>query len=285
MAATVPSTQVDEIPATQVVPAEPVQFTTTCRRCQREVCIDDLAAEKHDSQSEAVCKPCHNLQVMIAKRFGTKAFNDLIDTDSQVQFFKDCLQKNGSGPLVFKNVRSCLKQSMRASVERTSKHGNQGSYQPLEYWVKLGYDGDRIKSKAPKQEHPVLGTTYAVDVVCYSDETLESMCEDKLLSLEQDVKKRKDPYAPKAAPKKRGKRALQGQPEAPAAPIDLTDEQKAEQKVLMDLTGMDSDSEKDVSWCHLSVAFSKRLGFFSRDHVSFPLAFQSAPGTKERYQP
>ena len=46
---------------------------------------------------------------MIAKRFGTKAFNDLIDTDSQVQFFKDCLQKNGSGPLVFKNVRSCLK--------------------------------------------------------------------------------------------------------------------------------------------------------------------------------
>lgn len=170
-------------------------------------------------------------------------------------------------------------------MERTSKHGNQGSYQPLEYWVKLGYDGDRIKSKAPKQEHPVLGTTYAVDVVCYSDETLESMCEDKLLSLEQDVKKRKDPYAPKAAPKKRGKRALQGQPEAPAAPIDLTDEQKAEQKVLMDLTGMDSDSEKDVSWCHLSVAFSKRLGFFSRDHVSFPLAFQSAPGTKERYQP
>ena len=136
-----------------------------CQRCLRQIPVEDTASQKFAGARVVSCKARHNLATMLSKHIGMKGFQELLDQDAQVKFYQDCLSKSRDGPLNFKNVRSMLKEQMVVKVVNTTKHGNQGSYQPLGYWTQLGYDGDRIRELAPQKEHAILGTTYAVDTL------------------------------------------------------------------------------------------------------------------------
>eukprot|EP00438_Fugacium_kawagutii_P034414 Skav233057 [mRNA] locus=scaffold3637:3217:4683:- [translate_table: standard] len=219
-----------------------------CHRCSKEVPVEEMAAVKHENQSQVCCKTCHNIHTMIAKHIGIKGFAAVLEPEAQTAFFKQCLAKTSEGPLKFKNVRSLLKEQMISKVVNTSRVGNQGSFQPLEYWIRLGYNGEKIEKNAPSQEHPILGKTYAVDVVVFSAERAESFCEEKILELERTMKKRKDPTKEEARVSKKGKKNAKAPEATPVEPKpEPTEEEKKQQAMLMDLTGLESDSDCEMA--------------------------------------
>lgn len=86
---------------------------------------------------------------------------------------------------------------------------------------------------------------FAVDWTVFSDKTISSMAEEKVQKLERDVK-RKSSLA-FAAPKPKAKK-IKGAPEAEVEVIPLTDEQEQRKQEILDLTGLESDSDEQKEW-------------------------------------
>ena len=230
-----------------LVPAEaPSEDSAVCQKCKQEITdLEQVAAVKHVSQSKKVlCKSCHNVQCMLFKHgVGQEMFEGMSSAE-QTSFFQRCLKsRNENGVLKYKLVRSELKDSMVKRSVETFSQGTLGKFQPIGYYEKKGYDTDRIKRLAPSVEHPVLGTTYRVDIAQISWSQAEEQAEQTLVEAERKVvrKRTAQEELAAAAPKRgKGKKAADDKAQD-QQPKELTDEQKAQEAILIDLIDLDAD--------------------------------------------
>lgn len=228
-----------------------------CSKCQRGVPLDEISSKVSlAGKGSVICKSCHNVTTMLHKHFESMPDEwNLMDQEEQVSFFQKCLEKRGSDNQVlkFSNLRTLLKQSLVTKVMSTTTKSSKGSFQPLSYWERKGYDVKLIKDKAENMDHPVLGTTYRLDIFHLSYERAEQQIEETLLSLDRTLK-RKSLKEPKAAAAKKSKGGKDAAPAA-APPEDPEEKAKKEETktVLLNLVDLESDSEdcKLVSWLNL----------------------------------
>lgn len=210
-----------------------------CNKCQYPVDVMDMSARTHANY--VVCKNCHNVDTMLRKHLVQLPQQwDLMNSQEQTTFFQNCLKlKDESGVLRFKNVRSELKNALVTKSMEIFSRGAKGEFQPLSYWAKQGYDCDLIQKKAPKMEHPVLGDTYRVDIFVVSTERVNQEIEETLVNCTRQVK-RKSAAEPKAAS---SQKALKGEKPADQPPPEPTEEEKKTKQIIIDLDGLESDSE------------------------------------------
>lgn len=242
-----PMAEVAETQPSSLVQAEASEESAVCQKCKQEITdLEQVAAVKHVSQSKKVlCKGCHNVQRMLFKHgVGQEVFEGM-SSGEQTSFFQRCLKaRNENGVLKYKLVRSELKDSMVKRSVETFSQGTLGKFQPIDYYEKKGYDTDRIKRLAPSVEHPVLGTTYRVDIAQISWSQAEEQAEQTLIEAERKVirKRTAQEELAAAAPKRgKGKKANQQDDSKQEDVKELTDEQKAEEAILIDLIDMDAD--------------------------------------------
>lgn len=252
---TVPD-QVDSI----VAAADADDFATlpTCSKCMRGVPLDEISSKVSlAGKGSVICKSCHNVTTMLHKHFESMPDEcNLMHQGGQVSFFQKCLEKRSSDNQVlkFSNLRTLLKQSLVTKVMSTTTKSSKGSFQPLSYWERKGYDVKLIKEKAENMDHPVLGTTYRLDIFHLSYERAEQQIEETLLSLDRTLKRKslKEPKVKPAAKKSKGDKDAAPAEEPVEDPAEK--EKKEETKaVLLNLVDLDSDSEdcKLVSWLNL----------------------------------
>lgn len=247
-----------------LVPAEaPSEDSAVCQKCKQEITdLEQVAAVKHVSQSKKVlCKSCHNVQCMLFKHgVGQEMFEGMSSAE-QTSFFQRCLKsRNENGALKYKMVRSELKDSMVKRSVETFSQGTLGKFQPIGYYEKKGYDTDRIKRLAPSVEHPVLGTTYRVDIAQISWSQAEEQAEQTLVEAERKVvrKRTAQEELAAAAPKRgKGKKAADDKAQD-QQPKELTDEQKAQEAILVDLIDLDADDCVVPCFCFMFLFW---LGF------------------------
>ena len=246
------SAEAETLPEATLVPAVETP-KCVCKQCGMQVSFEDLAVEKHDNQAYAVCRLCHNLQAMLGKRFGLRNFQEALSPEKQVEFFRRCLSTAENGVLSFKNVRAQLKEQVTESYRSETQYGTEGCYKPLSVWEKEGYDTSLIRAKAKTKQHPMFGEVYAVDWTVFSDKTIMSMVEEKIQKMERDVKRKSSLAFAEPKPKKKAK----GAPEPEVQVVALTAEQEHRKQEIMDLTGLDSDSDDQKEWKRKGVKAGK----------------------------
>ncbi len=251
----------ETLPSSLVQAEAPSEESAVCHKCKQELTdLEQVAAVKHVSQSKKVlCKGCHNVQCMLFKHGVGQEIFEGMSSDDQTSFFQRCLKaRNENGVLKYKLVRSELKDSMVKRSVETFSQGTLGKFQPIGYYEKKGYDTDRIKRLAPSVEHPVLGVTYRVDIAQISWSQAEEQAEQTLVEAERRVvRKRTAQEELSAAAPKRGKGKKANATQAPAEqPKELTDEQKAEDAILIDLIDMDADDCIVPCFCFICFLFS-----------------------------
>ncbi len=94
-----------------------------------------------------------------------------------------------------------------------------GSYQPLGFYERLGYDVDRIKANAPMKQCPVLGDTYLVRIKSVGQSTTEEQIRQQRLSRSSEDPTSSTSAAPSAdmgsdASRKRNKEEMTAAKEA-----------------------------------------------------------------------
>lgn len=182
--------------AQDVVPAEEEQSPhdkVRCSKCKLESEVKDMIERKSNRlELRFVCKSCNALQVQFARR-GLQ-LQTLLSEDRLVNFFAEAAWERKQceeGRLSFARARGTLKKLMVEEARHTTAEGHNGEYQPLSFWELKGYDCDRIRLKAPKETHEILGDTYRVDIHTMSEEWLNSTVERRLMELESDALQKK----------------------------------------------------------------------------------------------
>ena len=231
----------------------------TCGKCQLPVSLENTVF-KSLNQKNIVCKGCHAASVMMSRHFTSmpKAWQKLTD-EEQVNFFRRVLSKKQGedGPLRFKVLRTELKDVLVKKTVEEKKKGFNGEFLPLETYRLRGFNCDKIEKLAEKEEHPILGDTYRIDIKHISEDFIEQDIEESLTEVEKHVKRTHRPEhmqpkkKAKAAPKRKGKGRGKGQNED----IDDQDEEPKEEEipptqpdpVFVDLLDLESDSEVEVT--------------------------------------
>lgn len=148
-----------------------------CRRCNQETAEEDaLCQEKFRLDLRWTCKACHALLTQL-NRHGVELKTVLSETES-VKFFQDCKAARMNAVdkrLSYTQARGVLKQSMIESASRVSTEGEEGEFQPLSYWELKGYNTEAIEASAEQRTHPLLGTTYKVDIESTSTKRILSL--------------------------------------------------------------------------------------------------------------
>ena len=198
-----PAAQGEECPATappegnaaQIVAGEKTPAVTDmvkCRRCSQEVAIADaLCTAKFRPELRYTCRPCHAVCSQLQRR-GVD-IKEVLSESAAVTFFVDAKNERANGMegrLCYGQSRALLLQKMIESTSHVEKDGSDGAFQPLSHWMLQGYDCDRIQALAETREHPILGTTYRVDIDKMSREQIRTITEERLLNIESQARER-----------------------------------------------------------------------------------------------
>ena len=201
-------------PGEKAASADAAPDTVTCRRCNQKVAAKDaLETPKFRLDLRWTCKPCHACQTTLA-RHGVELKSLLSEDDAVAFFLQAKVERDNAadGRLSYTQCRGLLKQRMIESESQVSKEGEMGQFQPLSFWELKGYNTDNIQRLAESRDHPLLGTTYRVDIDTVSRETVTQRTEERILSMESDYKQKKMSSASKS---------VAGQAEAPQVRGDL----------------------------------------------------------------
>ena len=87
--------------------------------------------------------------------------------------------------------RALLKRHLVEEARREVRDGWRGEFLPLSVWELKGFDVDLILQRAQKEEHPVLGDTYRLDLHSVSDDFLHATAEKRLTELENECLQRR----------------------------------------------------------------------------------------------
>ena len=173
-----------------------------CRRCKQE--LKDLRVQSKGKSSPCmVCDPCNRGSVMLARHCAwPSAEFQKLDLAAQTEFWEDCgkLQVGPEGEdigLTWDRLRECLKRALAKSQMKIqeTKTSEGGSFQPLSYYERKGYDIAAIEANSHdvnKQWHDVLKVmTYrlAITRVEYSD--ILQRVENHISELEANKKDKK----------------------------------------------------------------------------------------------
>ena len=173
-----------------------------CRRCNQETAEEDaLCQEKFRLDLRWTCKACHALLTQL-NRHGVELKTVLSETES-VKFFQDCKAARMNAVdkrLSYTQARGVLKQSMIESASRVSTEGEEGEFQPLSYWELKGYNTEAIEASAEQRTHPLLGTTYKVDIESTSTKRIHAVTEQRILQMESEAREKAQAKAQPARP-------------------------------------------------------------------------------------
>ena len=225
----------------QMVEAEAAdgEQTALCCKCGHPLTMENLAMPKSARSQQGICKACVAVTKMLQRNLGE--IPEMLDAAEQQGFFKRCLELRGSdgNPLRYKQVRTELKQNMVLRTTHTHVENSGGTFQPLSWYEKQGYNTDFIESRAECRENPVLGPCYFVPLLSINESKAREKVEETLVQMERQVKRRRIQNAP-ASPAGGVVATTDASPSAPVVPSenDLASE-------LVDLVS-DSDEEGDT---------------------------------------
>ena len=177
-----------------VVPAEDAPEEVVCAKCKGKGKQDEMI-ERSSFRLELrfVCKPCHAV-VAQCQRKGLQ-LGSLLNTEvALVNFFSEAAleRKNAEeGRLNFQRLRTLLTKSMVEEVRHTYKDAQGGEFLPLSVYELRGFDTAAIEANCPREEHPVLGATYKLDIHSQSADTLWIQAEKKIAEMEHNAQQRK----------------------------------------------------------------------------------------------
>lgn len=119
------------------------------------------------------CAVCNCKQVGLTKLYGSwpiAGFRDL-DEETQRQFWKE----GGTDQASLKRSveKFLIRRLVEASMARTA-----GPFLPLSVWANRGYNTEDIEQKAKKEQHPVLGTVYQVQIHETGSEKVDSLIKE-----------------------------------------------------------------------------------------------------------
>ena len=164
-----------------------------CRRCAAEVKASEaVCMPKFRDDLKHTCKPCWALNTQMS-RHGIEINKALSEQDA-IAFFVEAREQrlNGSeNRLAYADARALLKQKMVVAAARIDSHGEDGEYQPLSYWELKGYDSSRISQLAEEKDHPILGKTYRIDISKQSTHHVNTVTEERLLTMESAAMERR----------------------------------------------------------------------------------------------
>eukprot|EP00435_Cladocopium_sp_Y103_P058072 s891_g20.t1 len=185
----------------QVVEADPADDdqTALCCRCGHPLTMDNLAMPKSARSQQGVCKACVAVTKMLQRNLGE--IPEMLDATEQQNFFRRCLELRGSdgNPLRYKQVRTELKQCMVLRTTHTRIENSGGTYQPLSWYEKQGYNTEDVESKADCRENPVLGPCYLVPLLSINESKAREQVEETLVQMERQVKRRRIEKVPTAS--------------------------------------------------------------------------------------
>ena len=250
-----------------------------CDKCKTPMELSDMAAKKTVHAKQSFCKSCHSLTNLLQKHIDTKELFSSMTPSEITEFYQKGLteRKAAGGVLQYKVVRSTLLRQITKRVIETSKTEAGGTYQPLSWWAKQGYDAARVEKHGVQMSHECFGTVYRVDLVTVSESHATEQAEQTLVELEQRVSRKRTAKEIEDAqkskrPKGKGKGKLKGKEDAD----DVAEPEKelsAEDKVLIDLVDLECDDVEIVphlrlvSFFLLYIYIDIYFVFFSRSGV------------------
>lgn len=241
----------EEAPAEQQLAAQAEESDRfVCVRCHRDLPKAELCDTCGTKKN--TCLGCRGILVMIQKHCGsTTEFLDLLDPESQTDFFAKTLEekKAGEGVLRYKNLRATFVSQLAGRTVKTWTNAVNGDFLPLSVWEKRGFDTKKIEDRAPMQTHEILGATYRVDLFSQNFAHATSEAEEKVLNMEMKAQKKRAESAASSAKGGKGKgrkgKASMLEDENVAPP--LSEEQLSEKRKLEQLVDLETDSEVEIA--------------------------------------
>ncbi len=177
-------------PAAQPNPVETEVEEVCCAKCRLPVHDADVLAKAKGNN--VTCKACNCKRSTLSQLFGhwpIELFKEL-PPQQQLSFWQSGAKGKDGLELLLKSVITT------ARMERTNNFV-EGKYLPLSVYRAKGFSTEEIESKCTdKQEHPLLGTTYKVDIIGFSKEDIASKVTEDLFHLKV-VNKPSDLASPK----------------------------------------------------------------------------------------
>ena len=173
----------------------------TCCKCKS--LVDPLDARLIGrKQGVWQCKVCSSRYSQLHRRFGgwpPAQFRE-ISEEERTEFWKQAAIVADS-----KGLERLVVKTLEARVVAGRSAGSRGQYLPLGAYEKMGFDTQAIQERCSDvREHPILGTTYRVDVEFQSKERTEQEVQQEVVrSVQQQLEKAK--AKAKAKPKAKGK--------------------------------------------------------------------------------
>ena len=216
------------------VPGKRADDEVTCGHCRKR------AVAKGGKRY--FCQPCHATCQMLL-RHGIKIDSELGGAES-LDFFQKAKEQRvaDGGSLSYTKVRALVKQSLCVRILKTYTEAADGVYKPLSMWARDGLDETQLKNmqeEAPWREDKLLGKVYCVEFQSVHKSKSFQEAEEKLLSLESTMRKRKAAEPADSKPKK-SKGQSKGQAEEAAAKAEA----RCASPALEALQDLESDSEE-----------------------------------------
>ena len=128
-----------------------------CNKCERP-------GSRDSSERRACCNKCTSKRVLCNKLFGKWPIAGFAQLSPELQ--TDFWKAEGLGQ---DGIFVDLSKTITTHRVKTSSDLHQGKYLPLSVYERQGYDVKRILAECTDtEEHPLLGTTYRVDIHCIS---------------------------------------------------------------------------------------------------------------------
>ncbi len=111
------------------------------------------------------CNTCHNRQQVLRRIYGqwpNEQFSEL-STAAQQQFMASIADMSSAQQMIEE-----LEMTVHQSQSSTNEYLEEGSYHPLSYWNRQGYDVEAIKTFATPSDvmiHPMFGEVYKVPII------------------------------------------------------------------------------------------------------------------------
>ena len=141
-----------------------------------------------------VCRCCNNVSTMVTRHVG-RLSNIPELAEMSADEMKDFWLKAGKPPmggrLTWNHVKRCLEDSLTISVTRRESAKIDGTFLPLDVWAAKGFNIVDIKARGVYQRHPILGDTYAANIVSINRESFRDRCRSTVLKAEQSLAKKK----------------------------------------------------------------------------------------------
>lgn len=181
---------------------QPEGATAVCAKCKGTGAVAEMVHRpQYKDGLQYTCNPCNALTAQL-RRNGLFIGQLLKTEEDMIQFYSDAAleRKNcEQGRLAFQRSRALLKKHMVHELQRREVDGQESEWQPLSVYELRGYDIEAIRASAPKEDHPILGETFKLQIHKESVENITLQVERQLAEMEHAALERKKSAAAASA--------------------------------------------------------------------------------------